>query len=109
MKEMAEHYKIVKENRHNNLQIDHDKPPKQWLHPADRFKATDADNTQQDATPKNIYTDGSKSEQRIGADIALIIPGIPTVKLMYRMDTRCTKNQAEVFAILKGLEYKLIR
>jgi len=77
IKEMAEHYKIVRENRHNNLQIDHDKPPKQWLHPADRIIATDADNTREDVTPINIYTDGSKSEQGVGAGIAIIIPATP--------------------------------
>jgi len=33
------------------------------------------------------------------------IHGTPIVKLMYRMDTRCTNNQAEAFAILKALEY----
>ena len=57
------------------------------------------------SNPNNIYTDGSKSEQGVGAGIAIIIPGTPTIKLMYRMDTRCTNNQAEVFAILKVLEY----
>jgi len=105
IKEKAEHYKIVKGNRHNNLQTDHDKPPKQWLHPADRTVATASDNTQEEVTPINIYTDGSKSEQGVGAGIAIIIPGTPTVKLMYRMDTSCTNNQAEAFAILKALEY----
>ena len=33
------------------------------------------------------------------------MPGTPTAKLMYRMDARCTNNQAEAFAILKALEY----
>ena len=46
IKETAELHKIVRGNRHKNLQIDHDKLPKQWLHPADRTIATDTDNTQ---------------------------------------------------------------
>jgi len=50
IKEKAEHYKIVRWNRHNNLQIDHDKPPKQWLHPADWIIATDSNNTQEEVT-----------------------------------------------------------
>ena len=41
----------------------------------------------------------------VGAGIAIIQPRTPTVKLMYRMDTRCTNNQAEAYAILKALEY----
>jgi len=32
-------------------------------------------------------------------------PGTTTVELMYKMDTRCTNNQAEAFAINKAMEY----
>jgi len=88
-----------------NLQFDHDKLPKQWLHPADRAITIDEDNTQEDTTHINIYTDVSKSEQVVGAGIAIIRPGTTTVELMYRMDTRCTNNQVEAFAILKTLKY----
>jgi len=41
----------------------------------------------------------------VGAGIAIKRPGIPTVKLKYRMDTWCSNNQAEAFAILKALEF----
>ena len=102
IKETAELYKIVRGNRHKNLLIDHDKLPKQWLHPAASIIATDDTNGQ---TPINIYTDGSRSEQGVGAGIAIKRPGTPTVKLMYRMDNRCSNNQAEAFAILKAVEY----
>jgi ribonuclease HI len=95
--------KIVRGNRHKISLSDHDKLPKQWLHPAARIIATD--NKTEESTPINIYTDGSKSEQGVGAGIAIKRPGTPTVKLMYRMDTRCSNNQAEAFAILKELEY----
>jgi ribonuclease HI len=33
------------------------------------------------------------------------MPGTTTVEMMYIMNTSCTKNQAEAFAILKALEY----
>ena len=56
IQEMAELYKIERGNKHTKLQIDHNKPPKQWLHPADRTITTDTDNTQGDPTPINIYT-----------------------------------------------------
>jgi len=105
IQEMAELYKIVRGNRYKNLQIDHDKLPKQWLHPADRTIDIDIENTQVESTRINIYTDGSKSEKGVGAGIVIIRPGTPTAKLMYRLDTRCTNNQAEAFAILKALEY----
>jgi ribonuclease HI len=53
----------------------------------------------------NVYTDGSKSEQGVGAVIVITRPGTTTVEMMYRMNTRCTNNQAEAFAIPKALEY----
>ena len=80
IKETAKLYKIVRGNRHKNSLIDHDKPPKQWLHPAARIIATD--NKKEDSTPINIYADGSKSEKGVGAGIAIIRPRTPTVKLM---------------------------
>ena len=102
---MAELYKIERGNKHTKLQIDHNKPPKQWLHPADRTITTDTDITQGDPTRINIYTEGSKSEQGVGAGIVILRSGSPTVKLMCRLDTSCTNNQAEAFAILKALEH----
>jgi len=57
-----------------------------WLHPAASIIATD--NEKEDSTPINIYTDGDKSEKGAGVGIAIIQPRTPTVKLMYRMDTR---------------------
>ena len=80
IKQTAELYKIVRGKRHKNSLIDYDKPPKQWLHPAAKIIATD--NKKEDSTPINIYTDGSKSEKGVGADIAIIRPRTPTVKLM---------------------------
>jgi ribonuclease HI len=84
------------------LSIDNDKLPKQWLHGA---RIITTDNETDDPSPVNIYTEGSKSEQGVGAGIAIKRSETPTVKLMYRMDIRCSNNQAEAFAILKALEY----
>jgi hypothetical protein len=95
--------RTIQKRKRKRTQIDHDKPPQKWLHPADRIIITDTDNTQEDSTPTNIYTDGSKTEQGVGAGIVILRPGTPTVKLMYRLDTSCTNNQAEAFAVLKAL------
>ena len=69
IKETAELYNIGRGNSYKNLQIDNDKPPKQWLHPADRTIAIDTDNTQEDPTHINVYTNGSNSEHDVGAGI----------------------------------------
>ena len=65
----------------------------------------DTDKDTDDKTKINVYTDGSKSEQGVEAGIVIKRPGTPTIKLMYRMDPKCTNNQAEAYAILKALEY----
>jgi len=103
IEETAELYNIGRGNSYKNLQIDHDKPLKQWLHPADRTIVTDTENTQEDPTHINVYTDGSKSEQGVGAGIVITRPATTTVEVNYRMNTRCNNNQAEAFAILKAL------
>jgi len=83
-----------------NLQIDRDKLPKQWLYPANRAITIDEENTQEDPTHINIYTDGSKSELGVGAGIAI-----------KKARNSCTKwtpviltSKREAFAILKALE-----
>jgi ribonuclease HI len=103
IKETVELYKINKGNRHKYLPIDRDKLPKQWLHPVATIITTDKD--RDDPAPINIYTDGSKSDQVVGAGIGIKRSESPTVKLMYKMEIRCSKIMAEEFAILKALEY----
>ena len=72
-------HKIDRGNSYKKLQIDHDKPPKQWLQPADRSIAIDTDNTHEDPTHINVYTDVSKSEQGVGAGIVITRPGTTIV------------------------------
>jgi ribonuclease HI len=41
----------------------------------------------------------------VGVGIVIKRPEIPNIKLMYRMHSRCSNNQAEAYEILKTLEY----
>jgi ribonuclease HI len=52
-----------------------------------------------------IFIDGSKSEQGIGAGIAMFRSGNHVKILKYKLNKRCTNNQAEQLAILRALEY----
>ena len=52
-----------------------------------------------------MFTDGSKSEQGVGAGIAIFKSGNLINSLKYRLNKRCTNNQAEQLAILRALEY----
>jgi ribonuclease HI len=51
-----------------------------------------------------IYTDGSKIEQWIGAGVAIISGKELVSKLKYKLHNRCSNNQAEQLAIAKALE-----
>jgi len=102
-KKTAELHIIIKGNSYMNLQIDHDEHLIQWLHPAYSAFFIDEDNTQVNTTQINIYKDGSKSEQGVEAGISIKRPRTTTVEVMYKMDTMFANNQAEAFAILKGV------
>jgi ribonuclease HI len=52
----------------------------------------------------HIYTDGSKNEQRVRAGVAIFSGNELVTKLKYKLDNRCSNNQAEQLAIAKALE-----
>jgi ribonuclease HI len=51
-----------------------------------------------------IYTDGSKNEQGVGAGVAIFSGKELVTKLKYKLDNRCSNNQAEQLVIAKALE-----
>ena len=82
--------------------IDHDTRVQRWLHPAETTSILTDNN---DTSPIQIFTDGSKTEQGVGVGIALFRSAIHSENLKYRLNKRCTNNQAEQLAILKSLGY----
>jgi len=52
-----------------------------------------------------IFTDGSKSEQRVGAGVAIFRSGNYIKSIKYRLNKRCTHNQNEKLAIVRALDY----
>jgi ribonuclease HI len=52
-----------------------------------------------------IFTDESKSEQWVGAGVAIFRTGIHIKSLKFNLNKRCTNNQKEQLAILRALEY----
>jgi ribonuclease HI len=52
----------------------------------------------------NACTDGSKNEAGVGSGIAVFSGSSLKTTLKYRLNERCTNNQAEQMAILKALE-----
>ena len=77
--------------------------PKNWLHPADIDSIKDI--KEEGVEPFwQIYTDGSKSEQGVGSGVAVFKGKVLTEQLKFKVDKRCSNNQAEQLAIVKALE-----
>ena len=103
LEEAALSYQFTNGSTKMEKDIDHDTRTKHWLHPA--FSLTILEECKEDNSTIKIFTDGSKSEQRVGAGTAIFVTGTHTKSLKYRLYERCSINQAEQMAIIKSLEY----
>jgi hypothetical protein len=97
--ELGKYYEIIIGFGH---QLDREKEVKHWTHPANSFKITEGQEDSKHAV--HIYTDGSKNEQGVGSGIAIFADSNITDRKKYRLDGRCSNNQAEQLAIRKALE-----
>jgi len=79
---------------------DHEVQPKDWLHPADSVRITE----QHDEHAIQIFTYGSKSEDGVGARVAIFIQSKLAHQSRYTLHNRCSNNEAEQLAIIKALE-----
>ena len=84
-----------------NYPIDSRVRPQNWLHPADSIEIRE-----QNGKPPTlqIFTDGSKSDQGVGSGVAIFMENERVRKLKFKLDAKCSNNQAEQLAIIKGLE-----
>ena len=90
-------------------QIDKEENPKYWLHPADTVKVIDntdetTDGREDSKRSIQVYTDCSKSERGVRTGVAIFKDDKITDTKKYRLDGRCSNNQAEQFAIFKASE-----
>jgi ribonuclease HI len=60
--------------------------------------------TNQEEQTLQIYTDGSKNDQGVEAGVAIFSGQKLIIKRQYKLDSRCSNNQAEQLAIAKALE-----
>ena len=82
-------YQLTKGDRREEVLVDRDMEVTCWHHPADTINFLAESN---EATGLiQIFTDGSKSEQRVGAGIAIFRSGNHFESLQYRLNKRCTK------------------
>jgi ribonuclease HI len=100
--EAAKQYTLRKRKRDLTQSIDLEVEPKDWPHPADVAAIFEV-KEYEDQTIQ-IYTDGSKTEQGVGSGVAIFTGQELVTQLKYKLDNRCSNNQAEQLAIAKALE-----
>ena len=84
-------------------QYDRDMELGNWTHPATHIKTIDGE--EESLHPIQAYTDGSKSDLGVGAGVVILLDNNIIKTMQYRLNERCSNNQAQQMAILKALEY----
>jgi hypothetical protein len=87
--EAAKLYNTMKINQAH--EIDQEGQPKDWLHPAYAVRITD----KEDEHAIQIFTESSKSENGVGAGIAIFIQKKLEHQLRYILYNRYSNKQAE--------------
>jgi ribonuclease HI len=100
--EAVKQYNIRKNKVSHAHVLDNGVDLKDWPHPADAVKIIETKDYK-DSTVQ-AYTDGSKYEQGVGSGVAIFIGEKVAAQTKYKLDSRCSKNQAEQLAIVKALE-----
>jgi hypothetical protein len=83
-------------------QFDNNKEARFWQHPAETVIRTSEGN--EEDSPLHIYTDGSKTEKGVESGIAIYRSGQIIRTLQFKLNKKCTNNQAEQLVIPKALE-----
>ena len=98
---MRGRHACIKHSTGKGDQWDKPLPPKEWSHPAwreDIMQTTDLI-----TYPTEIFTDGSKIGDKVGAGVAIYTEKRLVRQYKYRLQNHCSNNQAEQIAILKSL------
>jgi hypothetical protein len=93
IQEASQFHQLTKGNRREEVLVDRDMGVKYWHYPAETITFLTESN--EAAGLIQVFTDGSKSEQGVSAGIAIFRSGNLFKSLQYRLNKRCTNNQAE--------------
>jgi len=100
--EAVKQYNIRKGKGNQTQLIDRELEIKKWPHPADAIKITEAKGYQDQTI--QAYTDGSKNEHGVGSGVIIFVGKELAVQLKFKLDNKCSNNQAEQLAILRHLK-----
>jgi hypothetical protein len=106
IEERARLYKITHNTERGEYECEQPQPVKDWPHPAIRPTCMEPQETKQYS--KVIFTDGSKTDDKVGAGVAIYVEKDLIKRCKYKLGSCCKHNQAEQFAILKSLEEILL-
>jgi ribonuclease HI len=95
-------YNARKTKASHTKEMDNALAYKDWPHPADCPIITVSEDNN-DPTIQ-AYTDGSKGEQGVGFVADIFIGTQIVTQMKFKLDNRCSNNQAEQLAIFKALE-----
>ena len=101
--EVATLYNITTGRSIQKFQMDEAEKPRNWQHPADIDSIKDIKEDGEEPFWQ-IYTDGSKSDQGVGSGVAVFKGKVLTEQFKFKLDKRCSNNQAEQLAIVKAQE-----
>ncbi|KAJ4448236.1 hypothetical protein ANN_10250 [Periplaneta americana] len=102
IEEIVNLYFAKTRHKYDGLNLDYIIQHKNWTHPAELI---DIKETEQNTEyTYEIYTDGSKSERGVGAGVAIFHSNELIQQLRFRLDNKCSNNQAEQLAIMKALD-----
>jgi ribonuclease HI len=76
--------------------------PKNWIHPAVIISVDTMDDSEESLW--QVFTNGSKSKQGVGSGVAVFKGQELMEQLKFKLENRCSNNQAEQLAIIKALE-----
>jgi ribonuclease HI len=100
--EVVKQYNIRKGKGSQTQLINRELEIKNWPHPADAVKIIEAKGYQGQTI--QAYTDGSRNEHGVGSGVAIFVGKELAVQLKFKLDNKCSNNQAEQLAIFKALE-----
>jgi len=98
--EAAKRYEVWKGHRANIQKTDREFGLNQWPHPADFINIPETNGC--DDQTVRIYTDGSKGERGVGAGVVIFVNNELIARHKFRLNHRCSNNQAEQLAIVKA-------
>jgi hypothetical protein len=93
----------IKRGTGNQKQIvDREVELKTWSHPADAVKIIERKENKEYTI--QLHADGSKRENGVRSSVAIFAGNELAAQLKFKLDKKCSNNQAEQLAIVKVLE-----